>query len=188
MSDNVFAYSCRILRIMVVDLAKKEHNKWRSSEIIQEVIKEQDDTARVEKRLEISRQINQRRLITYMRRFKRKVFPQLIKFKHQELPYSVEKQTSHLLHLNKLPRVTLSATNIYELTHELPRQRMRTGVALVRWKTSLNINEDAEDVLRPVGLTFRQQETIVKKVKRPSFLKRAKKLLVSLFCGCCSGQ
>ena len=106
------------------------------------------------------------------------------------LIYSDQRRNKQLLAQNKSPQVTMSATNVYELTHQLPYKRFRSALAMTRWKTNVDIererNIEEEEKFMKIASFVNEIDLnlAVKTVSRPSKLKRAKNSFRRLFCGC----
>ena len=102
-----------------------------------------------------------------------------------------QRRNEQLLAQNRWPRAAMSATNVYELSHQLPYKRFRLALAMLRWKTNVEIererNIQEEQNFMKIASTYVNEIDLnftVKTVSRPSKLKRAKNSFRRLFCGC----
>ena len=114
--------------------------------------------------------------------------PRKAHFELDPLIYSDQRRNKRLLAQNKSPQVTMSATNVYKLTHQLPYKRFPSALAMIRWKTNVDIegerNIEQKEKFMKIASTFVNEIDLnfaVKTVSRPSTLKRAKNSFQKLF-------
>ena len=109
------------------------------------------------------------------------------RFELDPLIYSDQRRNKRLLAQNKSPQVTMSATNVYELTYQLPYKQFRSALAMTRWKTNIDIererNIEEEEKFMKIASFVNEIDLnlAVKTVSRPSNLKRAKNSFQKFF-------